>query len=161
MNFNNLGSLHISANERDQLFSLIDQMRNLLQSKLVQLTAEERKKYGSVNEQNKLLINKVLDYSRATPHLRDPDVDWSEFEADYQDREILEMLSNRLISFVYDLESTKIVHDYDNYRASLNDYSHAQYRSERRHPEFLQKTNDLQQLFPRTGRAKNDESSEN
>ena len=159
MDFNNLGSLHLTISERDQAFSLIDQLQTLLQSKLVQLNAEERKKYGSVNEQNKLLINKVRDYSRAMPNLRDPDVDWTEFEADYLDRETLEMLSTRLLSFVYALESTKIVHDYDNYHASLNDYSHAQYRAERKQAEYIQKVNDLQQLFPRSSNSKGKDDS--
>lgn len=158
MDFTNFGSEHLSLNERDQAFNLIDQLQTLLQPKLVQLNAEERKKYGSVNEQNKLIINKVLDYSRAMPHLRDPELDWTEFDADYQDRQILEMLVTRLQSFIYALENTKIVHDYDNYRAALNDYSHAQYKAERRQPEFLQKVNDLQQLFSRTSREKDKEN---
>ena len=159
MDFNNLGSAHLTISERDQAFSLIDQLQTLLQPKLVQLTAEERKKYGSVNEQNKLVINKVRDYSRAMPNLRDPDVDWTEFEADYLDREILEMLSTRLLSFAYALENTKIVHDYDNYRAALNDYSHAQFRADRKQAEYIQKVNDLQQLFPRSSNSKGKDDS--
>jgi hypothetical protein len=160
MDFTNLGSEHLSLSERDQAFNLIDQLQTLLQPKLVQLDAEERKKYGSVNEQNKLIINKVLDYSKAMPHLRDPELDWAEFDADYQDRQILEMLVTRLQSFVYALENTKIVHDYDNYRAALNDYSHAQYKAERKQAEYLQKANDLQQLFSRTSREKDKGNNE-
>ena len=93
------------------------------------------------------------------PNLRDPDVDWIEFEADYLDREILEMLSTRLLSFAYALEKTKIVHDYDTYRAALNDYSHAQFRADRKQAEYIQKVNDLQQLFPRSSNSKGKDDS--
>lgn len=161
MDFNNLGNLHLTISERDQAFNLIDQLQTLLQSKLVQLDAEERRKYGSVNEQNKLLINKVQDYSRTVPNLSDPDVNWAEFEADYQDRQILEMLATRLLSLVYSLESTKIIHDFDNYHAALKDYSHAQYRASRKQADYIQKVNDLQQFFPRSSNAKNKDASEN
>ena len=53
-----------------------------LSGKTVNLTPDERKKYGSINEQNKLLVNKVNDYRQSQPQFNSPQVDWTEFQND-------------------------------------------------------------------------------
>ena len=48
-----------------------------------------------------------------------PDIDWDEFESDYNARLFLETRINRLSNIIYRLESTKILHDSNNYEDSL------------------------------------------
>jgi len=43
-----------------------------LQPFTTNLTPEERQRYGSINEQNKLLVNKVADYHTSQPTLSSP-----------------------------------------------------------------------------------------
>jgi hypothetical protein len=77
-------------------------------------------------------------------------VDWPEFEADYQDRNILETRITRLRSLIEILENIKILHDYDNFQNALVDYSFTQYKKDTSAGGFVTKYNALRQFFPRT-----------
>ena len=61
----NLNAPHISDTERQVILAVFDQLLTLLTPKFFQLSAEERQRYGSVNEQNKLFINKVFEFKNA------------------------------------------------------------------------------------------------
>ncbi|HQU84784.1 MAG TPA: hypothetical protein PKY59_16715 [Pyrinomonadaceae bacterium] len=54
------------------------------------LNADERVRYGSINEQNKLVVNKAWQYRQSQPALSAPNVDWTEFEKDFNARNHLE-----------------------------------------------------------------------
>src|SRR5689334_19203725 len=99
---------------------LLSQMERLLEGKTAPLTEEERVRYGSINEQNKLLVNKVRDLRQNSADLSSPDVDWDEFEKDYQARQFLETRSDRILRMAHRMQSTKILHDYDNYQDALD-----------------------------------------
>lgn len=105
---------HFSVAEETDVNKSIDDIITLIQAKLRNLSEEENNKYGSVNEQNKLLINKVRDYRNSQPALSSPDVDWVEFEADAFDRTFLEKTALRLEALAKTLMETKRLHDYDN-----------------------------------------------
>jgi hypothetical protein len=98
-----------------------------------------------------LFVNKVHDYCKSQPALCSPDVDWQEFDADYQDRRILETRMQRLQSILEVLQNAKILHDYDNYQNALTDYSYTQYKKETEQGGYLTKFNELKQFFPRSG----------
>jgi hypothetical protein len=125
------------------------------------LSEEERVKYGSINEQNKLLVNKVRAYRQNQPNMSTPDVDWDEFESDYQTRAFLESRSDRLKSVVYQMQSTKILHDYDNYQDSLNDYAYSQYKKGAGEPGFTEKVAEIKQFFPKSGKSNTPDEGEN
>lgn len=150
----NIISVHLSQADRDAFDNLLDQMELLLKDKLVALDENERKQYGSINEQNKLLVNKVRDYRVNNPAMSSPDVDWTEFEADYQSRVFMESRSDRLKSLAYQMQSTKILHDYDNHQDSLGDYSYSQYKKGAGEAGFAEKVAELKQFFARTGITK-------
>lgn len=115
------------------------------------LGPEERRKYGAVNEQNKLLINKILDYRTSTPQLSSPDVDWAEFASDYEMRAFFEAMAARLHSLASQLESGKIQHDHDNYQDALDDYAYTQYKAGASAPGAAEKVAALKVFFNRTG----------
>ena len=102
---------------------------NLAGARLPALTPEERGRYGAINEQNKLFVNKVRDYQAHSPTLSSPDVNWVEFEKNYQARSFSENMATRLDRLAYQLESAKILHDADNYREALDAYAFTQYQS--------------------------------
>lgn len=137
--------------EREQLFNLISQIEEILNGKLVALTEEERKYYGSINEKNKLLVNKVRDYRLNSPSLSSPDIDWDEFESDFQARAFYEGFLLRLKSISYQIESSKILHDYDNYQDALREYNYTQYKRDIQESGYSEKVADLRQFFNRTG----------
>lgn len=147
----NIISSKFTAAERQAITDLITQLENALAGKLSALTEEERIRYGSINEQNKLLVNKVRDYRQNQPALSSPDVDWDEFDNDYTMREFLESSSQRLSSLTYQMQSTEILHDYDNHQDALRDYAYAQYKKGAGEAGYTEKVAELKQFFNRTG----------
>lgn len=141
----------LTQSDRDKIDGFIAEIEAQVAGKLSALTEEERIRYGSINEQNKLLVNKVRDYQQTSPAMSSPDVDWAEFEADFQARAFLESRAARLSSLAYQMQSTKILHDNDNYQDSLNDYAYAQYKKGANEPGFTEKVAEIKQFFNRTG----------
>lgn len=90
MPFTNFDSRHFSATEKTSVNTAVASLETALATKLANLTADERLQYGSVNEQNKLIINKVKDFRDSQPTLSSTDVDWVEFMNDYDTRTFLQ-----------------------------------------------------------------------
>jgi hypothetical protein len=128
MPFTNFDSRHFSATEKTAVNAALAALETALTPKLANLSADERQQYGSVNEQNKLIINKVKDFRDSQPNLSSPDVDWTEFLNDHDTRSYLQTSIQRLQSIIDGLANAKILHDWDNYQASLTDYDFAKYK---------------------------------
>jgi hypothetical protein len=143
---------HFSAAEQAQITSLMVQIETILQPKLQNLDPDENQRYGSINEANKLLVNKVFDYQNNQPNLKSPDVDWVEFTADYTDRKFLEAVMIRLMSLSKSCEETKRMHDFDNYQNALLDYDYSKYKMGTMPGSgYDTKVDELKQFFPNTG----------
>ena len=156
MILNNLNSNHFTAAEKTNAVAGLNAIEAILIPKVVSMSKDDRQRYGSVNEQNKLIVNKTRDYRISQPAaLSNPDTDWTEFENDFQSREFTEALINRLKSLVEGLENKKILHDFDNYTASLKDYGYSQYKAGSNAPGFQVKVEEMAQFFNRTGAKKN------
>ena len=151
MAVDNLGQKHFTPAQLiavDDAFVIIE---TTLASVSQNLTDEERQRYGSINEQNKLFADKIMDYAKVSPQLCSPDIDWAEFEADYNTRKFADTRMLRLENILKVMSDLKIVHDYDNYQASLVDYDYAKYKSGTNAIGFTQKAKELKQFFPNTG----------
>ena len=147
----NIIETQLTQTDRDKIDEFLTNLEAQVAGKLSALTEEERVRYGSINEQNKLLVNKVRDYQQTSPAMSSPDVDWVEFESDFQTRAFLESRAARLSSLAYQMQSTKILHDNDNYQDSLNDYAYAQYKKGANEPGYTEKVAEIKQFFNRTG----------
>jgi hypothetical protein len=163
MPFENLNNNHYTAAEKTAVQSALSSLETTLSPKYRNLTAEERKKYGSINEQNKLIVNKVKDYRDSAPSLCSPDVDWVEFQADYDSREFIQKTISKLERMLTSLKNNKILHDYDNYSAALTDYGYSQYKAGTKVGGFESKVSDIGQFFSRTAATPSttDEASSN
>ena len=149
MFLNNLNNDHFTDPEKTAVLASLTDLEALIAPKAVSISKEERQKYGSVNEQNKLVVNKVNDYHTNQAALSSPDVDWGEFGKDFKSREFTESVINRLKSMVEGLENKKILHDFDNYTAALKDYGYSQYRAGANQPGFQTKVDEIGQFFAR------------
>ena len=154
MPFTNFDARHFSGAEKTSINDAISSLETALAGKLANLTPEERQQFGSVNEQNKLIINKVKDFHDTQPELSSPDVDWPEFDNDYDSRTYIQNLIQRLMSLYDGLNNAKILHDWDNYQAALSDYEFAKYKFGTNANGFETKVNELKQFFNRTGESK-------
>lgn len=151
MPFENLNNNHYSTEEKNSVFETISALEETLSAKFKNLSAEERKKYGSINEQNKLIVNKAFDYYNSQPNLSSSDVDWDEFQNDYNSRAFINAAISRLQNLIDGLNNNKILHDYDNYQAALTDYGYSQYKASTKAAGFETKVNEMSQFFNRTG----------
>ena len=153
MSFTNFDSRHFSVIEKTAVNTALASLELAVSLKLANLTAAERQQYGSVNEQNKLIINKVKGFHDTQPTLSSPDVDWVEFNNDFDTREFLQSAVLRLQSLIDGLGNAKILHDFDNYQASLTDYDFSKYKASTSAVGFQTKVAEIGQFFnsgPRT-----------
>ncbi|MBK8443232.1 MAG: hypothetical protein IPL35_07360 [Sphingobacteriales bacterium] len=151
MPFNNFESRHFSAAEKTTINNAVAALETALTDKLANLNAEERGRLGSINEQNKLIVNKVRDYRLSQPTLSSPDVDWTEFLNDFDSRVFIQNLMMRLDGLLQSLENAKILHDWDNYQAALTDYDYAKYKVGTQALGYETKLEEIKQFFSRTG----------
>ena len=146
----NLGRQHLTAAQKTAIDAALTTIETQLLSVTMNLNAEERNKFGSVKEYNKLFVNKDRDYYLTQPNLASPDVDWVEFEADYQDRVFADTRLDRIATITRMLSDFKIVHDYDNFQDGLTDYDFSKYKAGTKAPGFSEKVEELKQFFPNT-----------
>ncbi len=151
MPLDNLNNIHYTAAEKTAVSTGLASLETTLIAKLRNLSPDERKKYGSINEQNKLIVNKTHDYRNNQPSLSSPDVDWVEFQNDFDSRDFIQAAMARLQAMLDGLDNNKILHDYDNYQASLTDYGYSQYKAGTKTPGYETKVSELSQFFNRTG----------
>lgn len=147
MSITNLNNTHLTAAQVADAQNALTQLETALQIINVNLSAEDRKKYGSINEQNKLFVNKIYDFNKSQPSLSSSDVDWDEFENDFNSRKNLEAFIIRLDSLSTKLKNAKTLHDYDNYQAALTDYAYTNYKAGTSSPGFETKLNETKQFF--------------
>ncbi|GAB5400945.1 MAG: hypothetical protein Aureis2KO_25300 [Aureisphaera sp.] len=160
MPFNNFENRHFMPEEENKINEILTEMEEALANKLANLSPEERQQFGSINEQNKLIVNKVKEYSDTEPELSSPDVDWEEFRRDFRSRTFLETLMRRLANLQMGLNNAKILHDWDNYRASLVEYDYVKYKNATATPGYENKLNDLGQFFASRGNRGTTETEE-
>lgn len=151
MPFLNFDSRHLSEAEKTAIQNALQVLETALAPKLANLSAQERQQYGSVNEQNKLIINKVKDYRETQPNLSSPDLDWNEYLQDHDSRAFLQNQAERLTELLRGMENAKILHDWDNYQAALVDYGYTQYKNSSGATGYSTKETELKQFFNRTG----------
>ena len=156
----NLNPPHTSEVERQAILDAIKHLKNLLLPKLVQLSSDERQRYGAVNEQKKLFLNKVAELRSTQPQLSAPQVDWVKYEADHIDRNFFSDLIMLMRSLLYDVQSTKIAHDHDNANLARIDYAYAEFLAKSDIIGAVQKYSELKQFFKHAPTTK-EENNEN
>ena len=95
MGLTNLNNQHLAAADVTAAKDLLTNLEATLASINNTLNADDRQRYGSINEQNKLFVNKVYDFNKNLPNLSTSQIDWNEFDNDYNSRLNLEII-NRL-----------------------------------------------------------------
>ena len=147
MPLTNLNNTHLSAEEVTAAKEALTALETALAAVNVNLTSEDRQRYGSVNEQNKLFVNKIFDYYQSQPQLGTTQVAWAEFENDYNSRQNLEAMIARLEALITRLKNAKTLHDYDNFQAALVDYAYTNFMAGTGADGFETKQTALKQFF--------------
>lgn len=111
----------------DAIIQNFRQIEADLRPSMRNLTPEENKKFA-IGDNTKLFIDKVMDYHKAFPELRSTDVDWDEFERDYDMRKFLSNLAIRTKAVTNMLLETCRIYDHDNQKNALRDFNYAKYK---------------------------------
>lgn len=153
MSINNLNNQHLTDAQMEAITQALVQLENALKPLQINLTPEERSKFGRVNEQNKLFVNKVHDFARDQADLRSPDVNWDEFFKDFKSRAFFENVMNRIESSLIKVKNVKITHDFDNHQDALNDYAYTSYKAGSKAVGYEAKHKELKQFFARKSKT--------
>ncbi|XZF16381.1 hypothetical protein ACTHGU_09590 [Chitinophagaceae bacterium MMS25-I14] len=150
MPVNELISTQLDPNMSAQIITTLNNIVAWLQPVTTNLTPEERRQYGSINEQNKLLVNKVADFHLNQPSLSSPDVNWTTYQQNMSSRTsfaAIEALAQQIIEMCSD---PRILHDYSLYQNALVDYDYTKYKanSTTGGAGYTTKLEDIRQLFP-------------
>lgn len=152
MSNKNLGKNHLSEEKVAKIKQHLTALEQELADLNASLTPEDRKRLGSINEQNKLFVNRDYDFAKNQPELRSPQVDWEEFEKDFKSREILTSFIDRLEVQLQKLKSERILHDHDNYQDGLIDYAYTNFMVGAGASQYETKQKELAQFFTRANK---------
>jgi hypothetical protein len=94
-----------------------------------------------------LIVNKVKDFRDSQPPLSSPDVDWTKFLVDFDDRTFKQAVLTQIATLIDGIENSKILQDYDNYQAALTDYDYAKYKASANAQGFSQKVAEIAPFF--------------
>ncbi len=128
MPISNLNNDHFKPEEMETMNRAWQEILTVLNGKSRNLTPEERQKFGSVSEQNKLVVQKTLDYNANQPHLNCPDVDYAETILDWADRTFIAGFIAKMKEGTNICNNVRITHDYDAYKAAQTDYDFTKYK---------------------------------
>ena len=79
---------------------------------------------------------------------------------DYDTRAFIQATIQRLQSMIDGLNNAKILHDWDNYQASLTDYDFAKYKASTQAVGYQTKMSELAQFFTGGNTSKNKNANE-
>lgn len=139
----------LTEEEKTTISKALKDIKAIVEAKLPDLNSEKRGYYGSVNEKNKLFINKAREIKTLNPNLAPVEVDWVEYEKDYNARMFYESVLLMATGIVGRLESAKMMHDYDNYNDSLVLYRYLDFKRRSDTPGAEASYNALKDFFVR------------
>lgn len=128
MPLTNLNNDHFTQEEMEKMNNIWKEFMACLLPKSCNLSPTERKKFGSVAEQNKLVIQKTLDYHTNQPHLDSPEVNYSEVVLDWADRTFAAGFISKFAEATNIFNNIRITHDFDAFKASTTDYRYTKYK---------------------------------
>lgn len=155
---NDLIKVEFTPEQRDAMKQGLQQVINVIAPIAPVLSNDDRRNYGSVAEQNKLLINSSKSYMEQFPDLKPAFVDKAEFDRDFVARKEIEDLLILLSDLERKLTDMKILLDHDNYQDALAFYRAVRYSAQEKLASAIPVYNDLKQYFPRGG-AKTEEEN--
>lgn len=159
MPISNLNNVHFTQPEEDAINKAWTDILAVLNTKSVNLNPEERQKFGSVAEKNKLVVLKTLEYHTNQPHLDCSDVNYTEVQADWADRSFMAGFISKMAEANIICNNIRITHDYDAYKAAQTDYNYTKYKMDTEPGAgWESKYNDLLQFFKTNDGSGGDDS---
>ncbi|MBQ4822003.1 hypothetical protein [Aquimarina sp. MMG016] len=147
MSLNNLINVSFTEEEVTALTGHLAGIKQTLNGKMVNLTGEERTKYGRIANQNKLIVAKAKSYMKQHPDWIPGFLDKERFDRDYITREQMEEMIQLLENYTQQLIDTKTLLDHDNYTNALSFHRKVRYLADEDEPGAKTVYNDMKVLF--------------
>ncbi|MFA9370905.1 MAG: hypothetical protein ACERIH_04275 [Labilibaculum antarcticum] len=148
MKNNDLIQVTFSAEELTENNAHLDALLASANENAPGLTPEQRSTLGSINETNKLLVNKTRAIMTENPKYMPNFVNLDEFERDFRAREVIEEMLRKVDQIQQKLIDTKILLDNDNYQDVMAYYRAIRYYTNEHDQEAMPLYNELKQFFP-------------
>ena len=152
MAIDNMISVDFSDQELNKIENALNEVMQLLSGKVINLTPEERKQYGSIADKNKVFVDKCKAYMEQDPTTVPNTLDKHEFDKDYKARQQMEEPLKKLSRITEMLMDTKILLDFDNYNGSLSYYRYVKFLATQNTPGITSIYADLNQHFQSMGK---------
>ena len=152
MAIDNLISVEFTEQELTILGNALNEIAQLLSGKVINLTPEERKQYGSIADKNKIFVDKCKAYMEQNIDTLPKTIDKHEFDKDYKARQQIEEPLRKLLQLAEMLSDTKILLDFDNYNGSLSYYRYVKFLATQNTPGITSIYADLNQHFQSMGK---------
>ncbi|MEW7280696.1 hypothetical protein ABW636_19065 [Aquimarina sp. 2201CG1-2-11] len=160
MALENLISVSFSKEELMELDQHLTGIKKVLKGKTVNLTPDQRRQYGRIANQNKLIVDKAKNYMEQHPNWIPRFLDKTEFDKDYTARKQVENRVQLLENLSQQLIDTKTLLDHDNYTNSLSFYRMVRYLAGENEPGAKPVYEDMKVLFNKASNTTDDTSSE-
>ncbi|WP_299433845.1 hypothetical protein [uncultured Aquimarina sp.] len=147
MALENLISVSFTEEELTQLDGHLLGIRQILNGKTVNLTPDQRRQYGRIANQNKLIVDKAKNYMEQHPNWIPSFLDKEEFDKDYLARTQVENRVQLLENLSQQLVDTKTLLDHDNYTNALSFYRMSRYLAGENEPGAKPVYEDMKVLF--------------
>ncbi|WP_298424330.1 hypothetical protein [uncultured Kordia sp.] len=161
MALENLISIEFTPEELTALDAHLDGIQQVLAGKTVNITPEQRRQYGSIGNQNKLIVDKAKNYMEQYPNWIPRFLDKVEFDKDYNARQQMEQRTQRLQNLSQQLIDTKTLLDHDNYTNSLSFYRMMRYLAGENEAGAKTVFEDMKVLFSKSARTADNDTTEN
>jgi hypothetical protein len=148
MALENLISIAFSKEETDKINKSIEDINDVLANKVINLTPDERKQYGRINNRTEAWIDKINTYMEQNPKLVPFYLDKNEFDKDREARkEFLDILK-KINSLQEGMEDTGMLLSTDIYHAALAFYHNVRIASNQNVAGVTTIYKDLAERFP-------------
>ena len=152
MAIDNMISVDFSDQELNKIENALNEVLQVLSGKVINLTPEEHKQYGSIADKNKVFVDKCKAYMEQDPTTVPNTLDKHEFDKDYKARQQMEEPLKKLSRITEMLMDTKILLDFDNYNGSLSYYRYVKFLATQNMPGITSIYADLSQHFQSMGK---------
>jgi hypothetical protein len=160
MSSNDLIKVVFTPEERDAVNQSLQAVADIINAKAPVLSNDDRRKYGSVADRNKLVINKAKTYLGQFPQFKPVKLDNAEFTNDYESRSDIETFMMNMADLQRKLTDIKILLDHDNYQAALAFYRSVRYNAQEKVASAIPIYNDLKQYFTHSESNAEEEEAE-
>lgn len=144
--------------ENEVLVQSLTGLENIASRIAPNLSSEDRQNMGSINDKNKLFVNKSQTLMEQNARLIPSFIDFEEFQRDFQARKKIEEILLRMDAIYRQLSDTKILLDHDNYQDSLTFYRSVRYFAQEQQEFAIPVYDELKKYFP--GRKSDNGSDE-